>query len=101
MNTAVINIKTQPETKIAAQRVAAELGISLSGLINGFLKHLVRTKRIEFTTQPYELTAWAAKALEQSLTDTKAGKVSPTFDNSNDALAWLKNPQKKYADQIR
>ena len=33
MNTAVINIKTQPETKIKAQTIAKELGMTESGKI--------------------------------------------------------------------
>ena len=51
MNTAVINIKTNPSTKIKAQEIARELGFSLSALINGYLKHLVKTKNCTFYRQ--------------------------------------------------
>ena len=32
--------------------------------------------------------------------DYKKGRVSPTFDNAKEAVAWLENPRRKYANQI-
>ena len=49
MKTAVINIKTDTEVKANAQKVASELGFSLSSLINGYLRQLVKTKTINFS----------------------------------------------------
>ena len=48
MNTAVVITKTEPGVKEQAQKVARELGISLSSLVNAYLKQMVRTKRVEF-----------------------------------------------------
>jgi addiction module RelB/DinJ family antitoxin len=42
----VINLKTDKETKIEAQKIAAEMGLSLSGVLNIYLKTFVRTKKI-------------------------------------------------------
>jgi addiction module RelB/DinJ family antitoxin len=36
MNTAIINIKTDAKVKKEAQAVASDLGLTLSGAINGF-----------------------------------------------------------------
>lgn len=95
MNTAVINIKTSPQTKKAAKAIAEELGLSLSAVINAYLKHLIRTQTVEFSLSE-EPTEYLLQALKESEEDIKAGRVSPAFDNAEDALAWLDNPKKKY-----
>ena len=44
MDASVINIRTDTQLKLAAQRVADNLGFNLSSLINAYLKNLVKTK---------------------------------------------------------
>lgn len=100
MNTAVINIKTNPQTKKQAQKVVEEMGLSLSGVINGFLKQLVKTKEVHFDLNE-EPSEYLIQALKESKADIKAGRVSPTFSNVKDAIAWLKDPKAKYENQIR
>jgi len=46
MNTAIINVKTDPKIKQQAQKVAADMGLSLSGLINVYLKQFIRDKKV-------------------------------------------------------
>jgi len=46
MNTAVINIKTQPEVKAKAQEIAKEIGVSLSSLLNAYLKQFIKTNGV-------------------------------------------------------
>ncbi len=100
MNTAVINIKVEPKTKKEAQRVAEEIGVSLSGLLNGFLKHLIRTRTVTFSAgeQPSE---YLVQSLREAEKEIKKGWVSPSFDNAEDAITWLDNPKRKYVNQIR
>lgn len=50
MKTAVLNIKIDPKVKNDAQKVADELGFTLSAIINALLKDLVRNKSISFST---------------------------------------------------
>lgn len=90
MNTAVINIKTDPGLKLQAQRVATDLGFSLSSLINGYLKQLTRTKTIFFSAATEEPSDYLIQALKESEADRKAGRTSPTFTNADDAIAWLR-----------
>lgn len=101
MNTAVVNVKVDPMVKKSAQKIARELGISLSGLINGYLRQLIRTKTVTFSTNREIPSDYMIKALKESEEDIKAGRVSPTFTNAKDAIAWLDNPRKKYANQIQ
>ena len=87
MNTAVINIKTNPIIKAKAQEVAEELGFSLSSLINGYLKHLVKTKSVHFTTSE-EPSDWLINILKENEKDKKAGKLI-SFKNFEDEMAYL------------
>jgi addiction module RelB/DinJ family antitoxin len=87
MNTAVVNVKVDPKVKREAQKVAKDLGISLSGMINGFLKHLVRTKTVHFSLSE-EPSEYLIKALEESRKDIKTGRVV-SFEDPNKALAFL------------
>ena len=99
MNTAVINIKVNPKVKTQAQQVVEELGLSLSGVINAFLKQLVRTKSVSFTASE-EPTEYLLKAIAESQADVKAGRVSPSFTNAEDAISWLHKKGKKYEAKI-
>lgn len=45
----VINIKTDKEVKKDAQKIAGNLGLSLSAVINAYLKQFVRNKEIYFS----------------------------------------------------
>ena len=87
MNSAVINIKTNPVVKAKAQKIAEELGFSLSSLINGYLKHLVKTKSVNFTTSE-EPSDWLIKILKENEKDKKAGKLI-SFKNFEDEMAYL------------
>ncbi|MBU3964155.1 type II toxin-antitoxin system RelB/DinJ family antitoxin [Patescibacteria group bacterium] len=48
----VINIKTNSEIKEAAQETAKELGLSLSTVINAYLRQFVRDKEAYFGVAP-------------------------------------------------
>lgn len=87
MNTAVVNVKVDPVIKRKAQRVAGEMGLSLSALVNGFLKHLIKTKTVTFSASE-EPTPYLLRALKESKEDIKAGRVV-SFKNSKDALTYL------------
>lgn len=96
MNTAVINIKTDPVVKKKAQKVAIELGMSLSGLVNGLLNQVIRTKTVTFSVSNEEPTEYLLQALKESKEDIKVGRVSHGFDNVDDAILWLEDPNTRY-----
>lgn len=100
MNTAVVNVKVNPKVKREAKKVAEKLGLSLSSLINGYLRHLIKTKTVTFSLKE-EPSEYMIQALKESKADIKAGRVSPTFTNAKDAIAWLNDPKRKYVNQLR
>ncbi len=96
MNTAVINIKTHPLVKAKAQAVASELGFSLSALVNAYLRQLIKTKTVTFSVESEEPSKELIQMLKESKADIEAGRVSPGFSNTKDAIAWLDDPKGRY-----
>ena len=48
----VINIKTEKEVKTQAQKLAKEMGFSLSAVINAYLRQFIRNKEVYFSIVP-------------------------------------------------
>ena len=87
MNTAVINVKVEPDIKRNAQKVVEKLGLSLSGVINGYLRHLIKTKTVHFSLNE-QPSGYMLKALKRSDEDIKKGRVV-SFKTPKDALSYL------------
>lgn len=88
MNT-VISVRTDKKIKNEAAEVAKSAGISLSTLINSYLRQIVATRRIELyapETMTPKLEALIAE-VEAELTN---GKVSQKFSDTDTFLADLK-----------
>ncbi len=94
----VINFKTEDKVKKQAQKIATEMGLSLSDILNVYLRKFVKTKELHInvseTPSPY-----LVKSLKQSELDRKRGDVSPSFDNARDAINWLNDDNAKYENQ--
>ncbi|MBI4097111.1 MAG: type II toxin-antitoxin system RelB/DinJ family antitoxin [Candidatus Levybacteria bacterium] len=88
MNTEIVNIKIDAETKKQAQKVAAELGFSLSSILKGYIKQFVKTKRVTFSVGE-EPSPYLKRIMKQAEKNWKEGRTSPKFDNAKDAIAWL------------
>ena len=100
MNTAVINIKTDIKMKAMAQRVASQLGFSLSSLINAYLRDLVRSKSVHFTLKE-EPSEYLLRVLEASEKNRQAGRVSPRFKTAKEAITWLKRKNRFDAGTVQ
>lgn len=101
MNDAVVTIKIDSQTKKEAQKTAQELGMPLSVVIKAFLKHFIRTKSVEFSARDEEPSEYLKNAIRQAEKDWEEGKVSPAFDNPDDASAWLNDPKARYRNGRR
>ena len=73
MNTAIINIKTDKNLKKDVQGIANELGVSVSALINGYLKQVVRSQKVIFTTDE-KPSKYLIKAIQEARKQRKEGK---------------------------
>lgn len=87
MNSAVVNIKIEPQVKKEAQKLAEKLGLPLSALIKSYLKQIIRAQEVVLTVSE-EPTEYLLKSLKEAEEDVKAGRVT-SFDNAKDAIGWL------------
>ncbi len=88
MNTTVINIRTEAELKEEAKKIAGELGMSLSTVINVFLKQFVRRKGLSVSLKETP-NDFLKERIKETKEEIREGKISPAFDNAKDAIEWL------------
>ncbi|MDO8472027.1 MAG: type II toxin-antitoxin system RelB/DinJ family antitoxin [bacterium] len=89
----VINIRTDKETKEKAQRLAEDLGVTLSTVINVYLRQFIRTKEFTFSLA-HQMSPELEAVIAEVEKDIVTGKnISPAFDNAEDAIAWLEKPE--------
>lgn len=85
----MINIKADKEVKENAQRVAKELGLPLSGVINAFLKEFIRNRSVSFSAIP-RMTPYLEGVLGTIEKDIKTGKnMSPAFSSPEEMDEYL------------
>ena len=97
MQSAVINFTTEEKTKQEAQRVAKKMGISLSTILNHYLKHFVKTKTVIFSAEEEIPNQYLMKVLKESEEDVKMGRVI-TFNSPQEELDYL---NKEISDEKR
>jgi addiction module RelB/DinJ family antitoxin len=88
MNTASILVKTDPKIKEQAQQTAEEMGISLTSVINRYLKHFIQTKSITFTANDEIPNQYMIDSLRQSEEEFKAGKAI-SFKSKKEVDSYL------------
>ena len=90
MKTAAISVKIDPKVKKAAQKVANELGFSLSDVVNASLKNLVRSKTISYSL--LEPSPKLKRIIRQARNDRAQGKniVGP-FHNVESFMKSLRS----------
>lgn len=85
----VINIKTDKEVKRTAKKIASDLGLSLSAVLNAYLKHFVREKEIQFAITP-KMTPEFRELLKEVEVDIKNKKnISPAFSSAKEMDRYL------------
>lgn len=84
----VLNVKIDPKVKIKAHKIAAELGLSLSGVVNVYLRELIRTRTICATTREENPSARLLASIKSTREDRKKGRLH-SFDNAKDAITYL------------
>ena len=88
MNT-VISVKIDKEVKIAAQAMAKDMGLTLSTLINAYLRQVVATRRVELYA-PEKMAPHLEKLISKVELDIKKNGSGPAFHSVEDFVAGLK-----------
>lgn len=69
----MINIKADREVKENAKKVAADLGLPLSSIMNAFLKEFIRNRSVSFSATP-RMTPYLESILGRVEQDIKGKK---------------------------
>ena len=89
MTKVIINIKTDEEVKENAKKLAEELGLSLSDVINASLRNFIRTREVRFSSIPH-LTPEFEKLLGSIEEDFKNKRnLSPAFSSAEEIEKYL------------
>jgi DNA-damage-inducible protein J len=88
MNQTVVTIKLDTKTKKEAQKVAKDLGLSLSSVVKMKLKEFIRNKSIE-ARLPETPNQYLQSVMKQAKENRAKGNASPVFDNTEEAVKYL------------
>lgn len=84
-----MNIKTDKEVKEKAQKLAGDLGLSLSAIVNAYLRQLVREEEIYFSAAS-KMTPRLEALVEEARQDfVKKKNISPLFSSAKAAIKYL------------
>jgi len=87
----IINLKADKAVKEGAQKVAEELGVPLSIVINSFLKEFIRNKQVVLSAIP-RMTPYLEDVIGSAYLDIKKGKnLSKKFDDVDEAISYLES----------
>ena len=89
MGKSVITIKIDPETKQAAKLLASDAGLTISALVNSYLKQIVATRHIDLHI-PQKMTSKTERLLDEAEEDIAAKRVIGPFKNAKEAIRALK-----------
>lgn len=84
----VISVKVDQDVKASAQEVAQSAGLTLSALVNAYLRQISATRRIELYA-PESMTPKLEQLIAQVEAEVANGKVSGPFTTIDDFLADL------------
>lgn len=88
MSKSVINFKIDAEVKEEAQKLAKELGMPLSAIVNAQLRELIRTRMLNISAEP-RMTPYFEKVIEDVERDRKVGRNITRTNSLEEALAHL------------
>ena len=89
MKTTALSIKIDPKVKREAQKIANELGFSLSAIVNASLKNLTRSKTISYSL--LEPTPFLKRAIRSARIDRAHKKSVGPFSRASDVMKSLRS----------
>ena len=89
MSKTVITLKVDATTKKEAKELATDAGLTLSSLINSYLKQIIVTRHIDLHI-PQRMTPKTEKLLDEVEQDIAQGKIIGPFTNADEAIKALK-----------
>ena len=97
MQRVIVQVPMSKDLKEKAEVISADLGFSsLQETIRVLLTKLSKKEfglRVEEIEDVIYLSPVAERKFKKAQKDIISGRVSPSFDNADDAIAWLNNPK--------
>jgi addiction module RelB/DinJ family antitoxin len=90
MKTAALSVKIDPKVKREAEKIAEQLGLTVSAMVNAHLKEVIRTKSVSYAVAVHEPSPMLKKAIKAGMNEYKEGKTKGPFDNADDFMRALK-----------
>lgn len=90
MNTAILNIKTDPETKEQIKNFAQQVGLPVSSLLNAQIKQILRTGKVEFNTN-LTPTPYLKSIIKEAESDYRISKELVSTDTDEETLGYLRS----------
>lgn len=91
----ILNVKTDREVKKEAQRVAEDLGVPLSTVVNAFLKQFIRERKVTFSAEP-TMNSLLERRLSKVEADIRAGKnAAGSFSDKQEVRGYLNALKRK------
>ncbi len=87
--TTILNVKVDPKIKMKAKKIAAEMGVSLSAVVNAYLRDLIRTETLFVSMRHARPSEWLMEAIRESEEDMKNGRVE-SFKSGKEAVDFLR-----------
>ncbi|MEK7162095.1 MAG: hypothetical protein AAB729_05410 [Patescibacteria group bacterium] len=85
----IITIKADKEVKNTAQKLAGDLGLTLSAVVNASLRQFIRDSGVNFSKIP-RMTPELERIIGKAEKDRKAGKnISPIFGSGQTMIDYL------------
>lgn len=93
MSKVVINFKVDKEVKEEAQKLARDLGVPLSTIINAQIKQMLRSRTVTLTTD-LKPTPYLEKIIIEAQADYAAGRnIYGPFETAEEMIASLEAPE--------
>lgn len=90
----ILNVKIDPKVKTKAKKIAEDLGLTLSGVINAYLRQFVRSGTLFVSTGFEEPSDFLKATIREAEIDMKAGKVK-SFPSGSKAIEYLDKISRK------
>ena len=87
----LISIKTDKDIKEKAQKLAEDLGLSLSAVVNVTLRQFVRSRELRVSTIPCMSKDFEDELVNIERDIEKDVNISPKFYSAKDAIKYLKS----------
>ena len=85
-----INIKADRDVKNKAQKLAEELGLSLSAVVNASLKEFIRNRSVYFSALP-QMNGSLERVIRQAEQELAAGFAKGPFTSAEELIADLRS----------